>query len=158
MMGLTYQDAERCGIAHLWPKPGDATPAGEGAKVRGKVTGKNALGQNKSEARFFRRLEDLKRAGVIREFIWEPFKLRLAGNTGYNLDFMAVRNDGSLVGLEVKGFLRDDAAVKVKVAAEMHLWLTFYVVRWEGGGWTYSHVGRGGISRVPTAEADVFAV
>ncbi len=42
---------------------------------------------------------------------------------------------------EVKGFMRDDAAVKLKVAAKMHPWWTFRLVKKSKKGWDIKLVG-----------------
>lgn len=45
---------------------------------------------------------------------------------------------------EVKGFMRDDAAAKLKMAARVHNWATFYLVtklpKKHGGGWDIREV------------------
>jgi hypothetical protein len=51
---------------------------------------------------------------------FNPFGMRLARATHYHPDFLIQRTDGLLELHEVKGFWRDDARVKVKIAAEMY--------------------------------------
>lgn len=59
--------------------------------------------------------------GKIKWFAYEPFRLRLADNTTYTPDFAYLTTGGQLVFVEAKGpFMRDDANVKLKVAAEMY--------------------------------------
>ena len=151
-MGLSLAEAERCGIAHLHPDhPANKREAEPVAKAKGpRITGKNEYGQNKTEAAWDRRLADLRAAGVIRAYAFELFKIRLAGNTYYSPDFVVMRNDGSLAILEIKGFMRDDAAVKLKVAAEQCAWLgQVYLVRRDGKGWDIRRVSRTGVGRYP---------
>ena len=57
---------------------------------------------------------------------YEPVKLRLAANTFYTPDFMLPGSP--ITFIEVKGFWRDDARVKLKVAAEMFPMFTFIAV------------------------------
>lgn len=153
-VGLTYEEAVLVGIGHLHPDSPDArkdAPAVSGPGRRG-GRGKlalNDLGQNKSEARLHEHLADAKRAGSIRDFWWEPLKLRLAGNTSYRIDFLVQRSDGSLAALEFKGRMEDDAAVKLKVAVGGFPWLDFYLVYRDGGGWDVRPVTYSGISRAP---------
>ena len=76
-------------------------------------------------------------AGEIEWFGFEPIKLRLADATFYTPDF-AVIQGGRLCFIEIKGFIRDDAMVKFKVAAEMFpfMFLMLRKIRQsDGGGW-----------------------
>jgi hypothetical protein len=76
----------------------------------------------------------------------EAIKLRLAGHTFYTAD-VGIWLEG-LTLWEVKGFMRDDAAVKIKVAAKMYPRITFYLVtRPKGHGWQCREVTSRGIGR-----------
>ncbi len=83
-------------------------------------------------------------SGVQRgEYLWyayEPWKLRLAKKTWYTPDFVALDEDGMLVVYEVKGFWRDDARVKIKVAAEMYKFLDFVAVTKKEGRWEFEEI------------------
>ena len=65
------------------------------------------------------------RLGMIQalgEIVWYKFEgmtLKLAKDTRYTPDFAVINKNGELEFHEVKGFMRDDALVKIKVAAEM---------------------------------------
>ena len=83
---------------------------------------------NKTELGYANELESLKRSGEIIDYLFEPFGLRLASNTFYHPDFLLVYQDRFEIH-EVKGFWRDDARVKVKVAQEMFPWFIFKIVR-----------------------------
>lgn len=73
---------------------------------------------NRTEAEYRDRLVMLQRAGEVAWFRAHCVKLRLADNTFYEPDFLVMCADGMLEVHEVKGgFVRDDAAVKIKVAA-----------------------------------------
>lgn len=96
-------------------------------------------GMNKTEAEYGLWLEYQKRDGVILEYRFESIKLRLANATWYTPDF-AVYGIGGEIGFhEVKGFWRDDARIKFKVAAEQYPRHTFVAVqklrKKQGGGW-----------------------
>jgi hypothetical protein len=69
--------------------------------------------------------------------------LRLAYNTTYTPDFLVIANDGRAEFHEVKGFMRDDAAVKIKVAAEMFPEAAFYLCKKVRGSWKVTRVGGG---------------
>lgn len=94
---------------------------------------------NKTEAAYGQLLELQKRAEQIKDWRFEAVKLRLAEKTFYTPDFMVVRFDDSICFVEVKGFWRDDARVKIKVAAEQYPCFRFVAVRKcskkQGGGW-----------------------
>ena len=75
---------------------------------------------NKSEAAYAAHLEALKSEGEVLWFRFEGLKLRLADNTFYTPDFAVLARDGVLECHELKGFWRDDARAKIKIAAEMY--------------------------------------
>jgi hypothetical protein len=74
---------------------------------------------NKTEAEYAGMLELRKRAGELAWWAFEPFKIRLADRTFYDVDFGVMLADGRLEVHEVKGgFITDDGRVKLKIAAE----------------------------------------
>ena len=54
--------------------------------------------------------------------------LKLADDCRYTPDFNAVDANGQIVFYECKGFFRDDAKVKIKVAARLFRWARFILV------------------------------
>ena len=74
---------------------------------------------NKLEAKHARELEYRKEAGEITGYWFEEIKFRLADKTWYTPDFFVRMADGTYEVHECKGFMRDDAAVKIKVAARL---------------------------------------
>ena len=87
---------------------------------------------NKWEERHALWLDSQIKAGLIRWVNYEPLKLRLADKTYYTPDFIVVTKTGRVEAHEVKGHWRDDARVKIKVAAEHFRWITFRVFGQEG--------------------------
>jgi hypothetical protein len=93
---------------------------------------------NKSEAAYAAHLAYLQ---TIRQVLWwkfEGLKLRLADNTFYTPDFAVMAADCRMECHEVKGFWRDDARVKVKVAAAQFPFRFVAVTKRalkHGGGW-----------------------
>lgn len=85
---------------------------------------------NRLESRYAQDLEFKKRAGEIIDWRYEPFNLRLADNTYYRPDFLLVYPDRFEIH-ETKGFLRDDANVKIKVAAAQFPWMKFKMIFWD---------------------------
>jgi hypothetical protein len=102
----------------------------------------DAGGMNKAEARYASHLELLKRAknDPLVEWRFEPMKLQLAKRTWYTPDFLLVY-PGHFEVHEFKGFWKDDARVKIKVAAQLYPWFKFVgvqeVPKKAGGGYAY---------------------
>ena len=90
---------------------------------------------NRLESRYAEHLGYLRLEGKVSAFMYEAVTLRLADRTSYNPDFFLVMPDGTIEIHETKGFMRDDAAVKIKVAAKMFPWFTFKLVRYNRGTW-----------------------
>lgn len=74
---------------------------------------------NKTESAYAARLEILRRAGEIVWYAYEGVTLKLAHDCRYTPDFVVMRRDGGIELHEVKGFMRGDAAVKLRVAAKI---------------------------------------
>lgn len=85
---------------------------------------KRPTGMNRTEAAYATMLEYAKRDGIIKDYLFEAVKLRLADNTFYTPDFFVVTPE-RFECHEVKGFWRDDARVKIKVAAHQYPWIRF---------------------------------
>jgi len=100
---------------------------------------------NKTESKFSQYLDQLKAMGEIREWRFEPFKFVLSHSikgkrraTTYTPDFLTVSKVITIY--EVKGFMRDDAAVKIKVAAEMFPWFDWVLAYLLKGEWLFRGV------------------
>lgn len=89
---------------------------------------------NKTEVAYEQRLNLLQKAGEILWYRFEAIKLRLADNTWYTPDFMVLDKFNVMELHEVKGFWRDDARVKIKVAADQYPF-RFLAVSKKKGGW-----------------------
>ena len=75
-------------------------------------------------------------AGLILWHKFEPLKLRFADNTFYTPDFAVLPASTRVIELhEVKGFWRDDARVKIKVAASLFPFRFIAVTLHKRGGW-----------------------
>lgn len=98
---------------------------------------------NKTEQAYASHLEAKKAAGEVLWYRFEGVKLRLADSTFYTPDFAVMVADGIMECHEIKGFMHDDANVKVKVAADSYPF-RFWVVRVNpkknGGGWLKTEV------------------
>lgn len=93
---------------------------------------------NQTEQAYANHLKMLYLGGHILKFDFEPEKLRLADNTYYTPDFRVVNREGMIEFHEVKGFWRDDARVKIKVAAEMHPYKFVGIIK-KKGSWIYEN-------------------
>lgn len=94
---------------------------------------------NKTEKRYSQLLQHQKETGEITDWRHEPFNLRLAKKTFYKPDFAVLRNDFIIEIHEVKGRWRDDALVKIKVAAEHLPWFRFIAAFYTKGVWEFRY-------------------
>lgn len=79
----------------------------------------------------------------LSDFLWvgiQSVTLKLGDDCRYTPDFMCVTHGGELVSYETKGFMRDDAQVKVKTAARQFPWIKFSVVRRLKGQWDITEI------------------
>lgn len=75
---------------------------------------------NATEAEYDAVLDGRRHHGEVAWYKFEGVKLRLANNTTYTPDFVVMLADGQIQCHEVKGFWRDDAKAKIKVAADIY--------------------------------------
>ncbi len=100
----------------------------------------NSKGLNKTEAAFLEYLKEKFRG----ERVYSQSVTLLIGNgCRYTPDFIRVAADEFPRAYEVKGFMRDDAAVKLKVAATFYPWIAFHLVtrsKTSATGWSIEAV------------------
>lgn len=99
----------------------------------------NASGLNKTEAAFF---EHLKNIWPTHAHHAQAITLRLGNGVRYTPDFASfARDSGEIVAHEVKGYMRDDAAVKIKVAAALYPQIRFRLAtKAKGGTWDMQEI------------------
>jgi hypothetical protein len=90
---------------------------------------------NKLETAYAALLEVRRAAGEVAWFAYEGIKLKLAPATFLTPDFIVMLTGGEIELHEVKGFMEDDAAVKLKVAATLFPFPLKVVTRGRGGQW-----------------------
>lgn len=96
---------------------------------------------NKTEQAYQAELEARKASGSVLWYSFEAMTFKLADATRYTPDFIVLTSDHQLEAHEVKGsraIFRDDARVKIKVAAELFpvRFLAVYPKpKKAGGGW-----------------------
>ena len=106
---------------------------------KGKFKRKKAGTMNGLERDYAMELGARRRAGEIEAFWFESFKIRLADKTWFTPDFLVLTKEGFLEFHETKGFLMDDANVKIKVAAE-HWPFKFIMIRKVKGQWDFTEI------------------
>ena len=117
-----------------------AQPSGSHARGRLALGRLKAGVMNRTEAAYAAHLERLRLAGDVAWFRFEGVKLRLADSTFLTVDFAVMVADGHLEMHEVKGFMHDDANVKLKVAAASYPFTFKLVRKAKGGGWTVTEI------------------
>lgn len=75
--------------------------------------------RNKLEQAYESHLEQLKQAGEIQWYKFEGITLKLANDTRFTPDFLVLLANGELECHECKSIWRDDAKIKIRVAAEL---------------------------------------
>ena len=101
-----------------------------------RTTVRHVPGQmNKTEARYARELALWQQTGDVQWWAFEGLTFKLARDTRYTPDFIVVRKNGSVHAVEIKGFWRDDAKAKIKVAATLFPWVEFSALQAHQGGW-----------------------
>ena len=97
---------------------------------------------NKWEARYADRLRGMQAAGDIVAFDFEALKFNLGHRCWYCPDFVVTMPDGRVECHEVKGFMRDDAAVKLKSVARRFSAFRFRLARIVKGQWDVTEIPR----------------
>ncbi len=98
-------------------------------------------GPNKLEARYMAHLEVRKCAGQIRDYGYEAIKLKIGvRRCFFTPDFWVWAIDGVTELHETKGWLREDARVKLQSAARQYPMFRFFLVRADLGGWNVEPV------------------
>lgn len=94
--------------------------------------------RSKLEAAFARSLEFDRLAGMILGYQYEPMNIRLSGDKNfYKPDFLVWSKDHPPTYYEVKGRNKSDerSLVKTKVAAALHPWARFILIKRIRGVW-----------------------
>ena len=91
---------------------------------------------NKLETRYADYLELQKYLGKVIWWRFHPLKFRLANPAcWYEIDFCYLNTNYELIFVETKGFMREDAMIKLKVASEMFPNFPFQLVKWIDNNW-----------------------
>lgn len=100
---------------------------------------------NKTETRYAELLDLRQRNGEVKWWKYEAIKLRLAEKAFITIDFFVMLASGDLECHEVKGgFIREDAALKLKFAASLYPFRFLLVqAKRHGGEFAITEVARG---------------
>ena len=99
---------------------------------------------NKLEQEYAQYLERQARTGAIVSWRYEAIKLKLAANTFLTPDFFVVNNVGEIEFHETKGYMQEDANIKIKVAASMYPFrfvVIYKQTKKGGGGFRFEEIG-----------------
>lgn len=107
-------------------------PANEaGAFARGRLP---ANKMNKLESAYGAYLDMLKHSGEVLWWRFQPLKLRLADGSYFTPDFGVLMRSSMFELHETKGFWREAARVRIKIAAEIFPF-RFIAIKRDGGNW-----------------------
>lgn len=107
--------------------------AAAGSRAESPSTPKQSKGPSKLELAYAAHLAVLKHAGDIVDYKFESIKLKIGVKTcWYCPDFWVLAKDGVTEFHETKGWMRDDANVKLKSAALQYPHFRFFLVRKDG--------------------------
>jgi len=107
-------------------------------KAKKRLRQQQGDGMNKTERAFHEYLKGTMPAAQIYP---QGLTLKLANGVRYTPDFATVDVERKWTCWETKGFMRDDAAVKIKVAAARYPAMTFHLVtKLTGGEWDIEEV------------------
>ena len=93
---------------------------------------------NQGEKKYAEYLDLLLHLKQIAWYKFEGIKFRLADNTFFSPDFVVMMPNGEMQIRDVKGYMMEDANVKIKMAAEIYPFRFFIVkkqAKKDGGGW-----------------------
>lgn len=96
-------------------------------------------GMNQTEKAHAINLEAKRRSGGIQEWHYEGLTLKLGDDCRYTPDFLVIYADGYMELHETKGFMRDDALVKLRTAARIYPFrIVLYTLK--KGVWTETSI------------------
>ncbi len=115
--------------------------AAHGCRKQPKGTGRirPPKGMNGLESRYSAHLAMREQVGEVALYRYEGITLKLGDDLRFTPDFFVMLADGSIQFHETKGHWRDDAKVKIKVAASLFPFQFIAVFAEKDGGWRYEY-------------------
>jgi|HubBroStandDraft_2_1064218.scaffolds.fasta_scaffold14614_2 hypothetical protein len=112
-----------------------------GAQMSHRELGRLGGGKmNSLEKRYAAHLDMLRHAGEVLWYRFEGIKFRLADRTFYTPDFAVIVIGGALELHECKGFMEEDANVKIKTAASQYPFRFLLIRKGADGGFDIKEV------------------
>ena len=140
------KDITESDIRELQKRHPDLPIRGLDDKPSAKSLGRSDGYKSQLEAYYAAFLEQQTRDGVITGWKYEAVSLRLVdkkiGQVWYKPDFRIVFPGGYWVFVEVKGFMRPAARLRLLMAAEQFPEFSFRLVTRKGGVWRIENIGR----------------
>lgn len=127
--------AQRRAVEKQLRPTGKAQPVGLNPSGKRKPAHTRGV-MNKTEARYADMLEIQRIAGDVLWYGFEFLKFRLGDGAWFTPDFIVIFASGEIHAVEVKGFLREAAGVRFRVAADKYPWLTWVMVERKDGAWS----------------------
>lgn len=138
---LTEEEFARLKVDHFTAGVAGLAGAKPTPKERMQALGRLPAGtMNKTETAYAAHLDAQRSLGLVLWYRFEGLKLRLADSTFYDTDFVVLAASGQLEIHEVKGFMTDDANVKLKVAASQYPFVFRLIRKAKGGNWDIREV------------------
>jgi len=96
---------------------------------------------NQTERRYYDRfIRPALLVGELKKSLYEAVTFKLGHNCRYTPDFLNVYPSGEIVIVEIKGgFIRDDAMVKFKSAADKYSFFSWRMMQFKNGVWKTLH-------------------
>lgn len=138
--------AAACGLSYVaWcdagrPEPGSRLPRAESREPR--ASRPWAPYRSKWELEYATHLELLRVAGRLNAWAYEPDRLEIGEGARYTPDFRVTLLSGAIEYHEVKGYRRESAMVRIRVAAKLYPQCRFVLVTKANGSWTISPIKR----------------
>lgn len=107
--------------------------------TRGRVTPVDGY-RSKLERDYALNLRARQRIGEIEWWGYECLRLKLGEGAWFTPDFIVMNGHGALSAHETKGFRREAAMVRLKVAASLFPWLPLFLVSRLAGGFRIEEV------------------
>lgn len=107
---------------------------------------------NRLESSFAKKLDEELHGGKILWWAFESVKFSLGSGAWFCPDFVVMTSVQEIVFYETKGFMREAANVRLKVAANKYPFRFMLVRHARSSGWTYEEIGEP-VESIPNTES-----
>lgn len=95
------------------------------------------IAKNDWESRYGSQLHLRMMASDIAMYAYQPIRLRLATAVWYTPDYIVRHIDNTIECVEVKGFMREAANLRLKIAVDRFPQFRFTIAKLDKGNWTH---------------------